>query len=204
MTAEWTDASCVDYTNYTSPFYLCIIHDCTHQISGAYIFAYEQLNKSLLQQHRHRLLSAPSPPCCCPTKYCRVWHKYWPTTVRQQMLSNNCWPTFVGRVSVALQMRESREHIVTYSWGCNLLIDDFIPLQLSGRRHYVFLLFMSEWVCVPNAVVKNTILKSIGGIYTKLSPLVQIGVRRVNASSFWGQNVIVQGHSGVQHAGRCT
>jgi len=29
MAAKWTDASCVDYTNYTSPFYLCIFHDCT-------------------------------------------------------------------------------------------------------------------------------------------------------------------------------
>jgi len=34
MAAEWTDASCVDYTNYTSPFYLCIIHDCTQTDFG--------------------------------------------------------------------------------------------------------------------------------------------------------------------------
>jgi len=42
------------------------------QISGAYVFAYKQLNKSLLQQRRLRLLSPPSPPYCCPTKCCRV------------------------------------------------------------------------------------------------------------------------------------
>jgi len=34
MVAEWMDASCVDYTNYTSPFYLCIIHDCTQTDFG--------------------------------------------------------------------------------------------------------------------------------------------------------------------------
>ena len=34
MAAEWTDASCIDYTNYTSPFYLCIIHDCTQTDFG--------------------------------------------------------------------------------------------------------------------------------------------------------------------------
>jgi len=43
----------------TSLFYLCIIHNCTKQISGAYVFAYEQLNKSLLQQRRR----LPSPLC---------------------------------------------------------------------------------------------------------------------------------------------
>ena len=34
MAAEWTDASCIDYANYTSPFYLCIIHDCTQTDFG--------------------------------------------------------------------------------------------------------------------------------------------------------------------------
>jgi len=37
------------------------------QISGGYVFAYEQLQKSLLQERRRRLLSRPSPPYCCPT-----------------------------------------------------------------------------------------------------------------------------------------
>jgi len=103
MAAECRDASYVDYTNYTSPFYLCIINDCTQTDFGRYyVFAYKQLNKSLLQQRRHRLLSTTSPPYCCPTKCCRVWHKCWPTIiVGQQMLTNNCWPTFVGRVSAA-------------------------------------------------------------------------------------------------------
>ena len=34
MAAKWTDASCVDYTNYASPFYLCIIHNCTQTDFG--------------------------------------------------------------------------------------------------------------------------------------------------------------------------
>ena len=34
MAAECTDASCVDYANYTSPFYLCIIQDCTQTVFG--------------------------------------------------------------------------------------------------------------------------------------------------------------------------
>ena len=68
------------------------------QISGAYVFAYEQLNKSLLQQRRRRLLSRPSPPYCCPTNVV-VCDKNV-----QQMLTNSCWPTFVGRVSEALDV----------------------------------------------------------------------------------------------------
>jgi len=34
MAAEWTDASCVYYANYTSPFYLYIIYDCTQTDFG--------------------------------------------------------------------------------------------------------------------------------------------------------------------------
>ena len=34
MAAELMDASCIDYANYTSPFYLCIIHDCTQTDFG--------------------------------------------------------------------------------------------------------------------------------------------------------------------------
>jgi len=33
MVAEWTDAYCIDYTNYTSPF-AYIIHDCTQTDFG--------------------------------------------------------------------------------------------------------------------------------------------------------------------------
>jgi len=68
------------------------------QISGAYIFAYEQLNKSL-QQRRRRLLRPPSPPYCCPTKLCRVWHICLPTIVCQQLLANICWSCVCGFTS---------------------------------------------------------------------------------------------------------
>jgi len=54
------------------------------QISGAYVFAYEQLNKSLLQQCR-RLLSPPSPP--------------YLTVVQQNVVV--CDTNVVGRVSAA-------------------------------------------------------------------------------------------------------
>jgi len=73
--AEWTDASCIDYTNFTST----LSTNAPEQILGAYVFAYKQLNKSLLQQRRRCLLSSPSQPYCCPTKCCRVWHKCLPT-----------------------------------------------------------------------------------------------------------------------------
>ena len=56
------------------------------QFSSANVFAYKQLNKSLLQQRRRRLLRPPSPPYCCPTKCCRVWHKCLPTIAGQHLL----------------------------------------------------------------------------------------------------------------------
>ena len=91
MAAEWMDASCV---NYTSPFYLVALSTtASKQISGAYVFAYKQLNKSLLQQRPRRLLSPPSLP------YSVVQQILSCVT---QMLANNCWPAFVGRVSAAL------------------------------------------------------------------------------------------------------
>ena len=40
MAAEWMDASCVDYTNYTSPFSPLHYPRVHPNISGAYVFAY--------------------------------------------------------------------------------------------------------------------------------------------------------------------
>jgi len=70
--AEWTDASCVDYTNYTSPFYLCIIHDCTRTDFRRLRFRSRAIKQITAAERRRRLLSPPSPPYCCPTKCCRV------------------------------------------------------------------------------------------------------------------------------------
>jgi len=108
------------------------------QISGAYIFAYEQLNKSLLQQRRRRLLSPPSPPYCCPT-YVVVCD----TNVCQQMLANNCWTTFVCRVSAALGI----------TWQC---VDTFTAVTRDGKYRDIFenigylLIFDTQaCVCLP-------------------------------------------------------
>ena len=51
------------------------------QILGVYVFAYEQLNKSLLQQRRRRLLSPAISAILLSNKCCRVWHKCLPTNV---------------------------------------------------------------------------------------------------------------------------
>jgi len=59
------------------------------QFSGAYIFAYKQLNRSLLQQCRRRLLSPAISAILLSNKM---------LSCVTQMLAN-CWPTFVGRVS---------------------------------------------------------------------------------------------------------
>jgi len=40
MTAECTDASCVDYTNYTSHFTFALSMTASKQFLGAYVFAY--------------------------------------------------------------------------------------------------------------------------------------------------------------------
>ena len=45
MAAECTDASCVDYTNYTSPFYLYIIHDCTRTDFGRLRFRLQAIKQ---------------------------------------------------------------------------------------------------------------------------------------------------------------
>jgi len=95
MVAEWVDASCVDYTNYTSPFYLCIIDDCTQTDFGHLRFClyYEQLNKSLLQQRHRRLLSPPSPPYLTLVQQNVV---VCDTNVGQQLLANICWSCVCG------------------------------------------------------------------------------------------------------------
>jgi len=90
MMAECTDASCVDYTNYTSPFYLCIIHDCTQTDFGCLRFrlrAIKQITAAAMSSSSSAE-SANSPPYCRPTKCCRVWHKCLPiiTTVGQHLL----------------------------------------------------------------------------------------------------------------------
>jgi len=83
MAPEWMDVSCVDYTNYTSPFHLCNIHKCIQTDFGRLRFHLRHLNKSLLQQC-HRLPSLP---------YLTVVQQnvvVCDTNVGQQMLPNIC------------------------------------------------------------------------------------------------------------------
>jgi len=91
-----TDASCVDYTNYTSPFYLCIIHDCTQTVFGRRCFHLRAIKQITAAATSSSSAESPSLPFCCPTKCCRVWHKCWPTNVGQQLLANICWPCVCG------------------------------------------------------------------------------------------------------------
>jgi len=84
--AECTDASCVDYINYTSHFTFALYTTAPKQISGAYVFAYEQLNISLLQQRCRRLL--------CPAISAILLSNKMLSCVTR-MLANNCLPTNV-------------------------------------------------------------------------------------------------------------
>jgi len=61
VVSEWTTLIILPH------FTFALSMTAPKQISGSYVFAYEQLKKSLLQQRRRRLLSRPSPPYCCPT-----------------------------------------------------------------------------------------------------------------------------------------
>jgi len=109
--SEWTTLIILPH------FIFALSMTAPKQISGTYVFAYEQLQKSLLQQRRHRLLSRPSPPYCFPTFVGQhlfvVWYKCLPINVGQQMLDNICWPTFVCRVSAALPWL-ANAYVTTY------------------------------------------------------------------------------------------
>ena len=72
MAAEWTYASCVDYTNYTSPFYLYIIHDCTRTDVGCLRFR--------LQAIKQITAAATSSSSA-------------ESAISAILLSNICWPT---------------------------------------------------------------------------------------------------------------
>ena len=60
-TSEWTDDAVAELTAMYEK-YPCLYDTSTHDYRNK-----KQLQKSLLQQRRRRLLSRPSPPHCCPT-----------------------------------------------------------------------------------------------------------------------------------------
>jgi len=84
MAAEWTDAACVDYTNYASQFYLYITHDCIQTDFGRLRF-----HLRAIKQITAAAMSQSTIFNCCPTKCCRV--TCWPTSVDQQLLTTICW-----------------------------------------------------------------------------------------------------------------
>jgi len=92
MAAECTDTSCVDYTNYTSPFYLCIIHDCTQTDFGRLRFRLQAIKQ----------ITAPATSSSsAESAVSAILLSNKMLSYVTQMLTNNCWPTFVGRVSAA-------------------------------------------------------------------------------------------------------
>ena len=73
MAAECTDASCVDYTNYTSPFYLYIIHHCTRRTDfGRLRFRLQAIKQIIAAARRRRLLSPAISAILLFNKCCRV------------------------------------------------------------------------------------------------------------------------------------
>jgi len=87
MVAEWTDASCVDYTNYSSPFYLCIIHDCTQADFGHLRFR--------LQAIKQITAAATSSSSAEPAVSTILLSNKMLSCVTQ-MLTNICWSCVCG------------------------------------------------------------------------------------------------------------
>ena len=85
--AEWTDASCVDYTNYTSPFHLCIIHDCYQTDFGHLRFR--------LWAIKQTTAAATSPSAEFAISAILLSNKMLSCVT--QMLPNKCWSTIVGQ-----------------------------------------------------------------------------------------------------------
>jgi len=98
MVAERTDASCTDYTNYTSPFYLCIMHDCTQTDIG-------RLRFRLRTNHccRTSSSSAESRHLCHTVVQQNVVVR--DTNVGQQLFANKCCPTIVGQHLLVVCLR---------------------------------------------------------------------------------------------------
>jgi len=101
MAAEWTDVSCVDYTNYTSPFYHCIIHDCIQMDFGRLRFhlrAIKQITAAATSSSSaESAISAillSNKMLSCVTQM--LANKCWPINVDQQLLANICWSCVCG------------------------------------------------------------------------------------------------------------
>ena len=80
------------------------------------------------------------------------------------------------------------------------------PLTQCGQRYYhVFLLFVS--MCVSLSVrLSQTLTRYLEKYCTSAHQTYSIGafLDKYKCTEFWDQTVKVQGHGGVQHAGKCT
>ena len=102
--AVWTDASCVDYTNYTSPFCLYIIHDCIQSDFGRLYFrlqAIKQITAAATSSSTRRLLSPAISAILLSNKMLSCVtqmfaNNCWPTNVDQQLFANICWSCVCG------------------------------------------------------------------------------------------------------------
>jgi len=81
VSAEWMDASCVDYINYTSPFHLRIIQECIQTDFGCLRFslrAIKQITAAAMSSYAESAISAIFN--CCPKMLSCV----------TRMLANKC------------------------------------------------------------------------------------------------------------------
>jgi len=86
MAAEWTDAPCVAYTNYTSPFYLYIIHDCTQTDFGRL-----RLRLRAIKQ----ITAAATSSSSAESTLSSILLSNKMLSCVTQMFANKCWPTNV-------------------------------------------------------------------------------------------------------------
>ena len=101
MAAEWRDASCVDYTNYTFAFYLCIIHDCTQTDFGRLRFRLQAIKQvtaaatssSSAESAASAILLSNKMLSCVTQMFA---NKCWPTNVDQQLVATICWSCVCG------------------------------------------------------------------------------------------------------------
>jgi len=88
MAAEWRDASCVDYTNYTFAFYLCIIHDCTQTDFGRLRFRLQAIKQ---------VTAAATSSSSAESAASAILLSNKMLSCVTQVLDNKCWPTNVDQ-----------------------------------------------------------------------------------------------------------
>jgi len=169
MAAEWTDSSCV---NYTSPFHLCIMHDCTQTDFGRVCFHLRHLNKSLLQQCR-RLLSLPSPPYLTVVQHNVVMCD---TNVGQHLL------VMYLRINCALLTLEMRPFLLAKMQKKNIF--QHWMLRLSHCSCAPAMILLAEEEC--ETILEVLLLYSVNSwncCYWNLQILLHYGTRGIDCGN---------------------